>query len=279
MVNNNLNYPKFSVLMSVYKKENPIFLDEALKSVENQSVVPQQIVVVEDGKLTNELKEVLKIHRDNFEGDFTIVKSIRNCGLGLALRLGTRFVKNDWIARMDSDDISSYDRFKIQLNEICKDDDLVLIGGQIDEFEGSVENITGYRYVPTTDTGIRNFLKWRNPFNHPTVMIKKNILEKVGGYEGKGKLEDYFLWSKIIASGYKVTNVNSVLVHMRTDSGMYSRRGDLENLKYIFKLRNYLQKNGIINFFEMFIGDFVMLGNTLAPNGIRKFVYKKIIHK
>lgn len=279
MVDNKLNYPRFSVLMSVYKKENPSFLDEALKSVENQTVVPQQIVIVEDGKLTAGLNEVLEAHKNFFEGDFTLIKSIENRGLGLSLRLGTRFVKNDWIARMDSDDIASPKRFELQLNKIVNDANIVLVGGQIDEFEGDINNITGVRSVPTSGDEIREFLKWRNPFNHPTVMIKKKVLENVGGYEGKGKLEDYFLWAKIISSGYEVSNLPEILVHMRTDAGMYSRRGDFKNLKYIFNLRNYLRKLGIISITQMIAGDVIMVSNVIIPSTLREKIYKRFLHK
>lgn len=207
-------------------KEKPKYLDEALTSIENQTVVPSEIVLVEDGPLSTELQKVIDIHRRKFTNTFKVIKSIYNQGLGQSLRLGTQFVSTDWIARMDSDDISVPDRFEIQLKEINKHPELALIGGQVQEFANSTLNIVGYRRVPTSESLLRQFIKWRSPFNHPTVMIKKKALQQVGGYVSYGNLEDYYLWARIIVNNYHIANVDQVLVKMRVDEGMYQRRGE-----------------------------------------------------
>ena len=160
-------YPQFSVLISVYKNENPKFLDKALQSVEQQTVIPSEIVLVEDGPIPEHLQEVIDNHRDKFVNNFKVIKSIRNQGLGAALRLGTKFVSTNWIARMDSDDISVSNRFELQLNEIIKNPELAVVGGQIQEFAGKTSQVVGYRRVPTAESVLRQFIKWRSPFNHP----------------------------------------------------------------------------------------------------------------
>lgn len=230
MVHVNRNYPHFSVLMSVYKSENPKYLDEALESIEHQTVLPSGIVLVEDGELTDQLESVILKHQDKFGVKLRIIKSAKNQGLGLALRLGTKFVSNDWIARMDSDDISVPDRFEKQLDEIIRRPEIAVIGGQIDEFVGERGKLVGYRKVPTSESMIRQFVKWRSPFNHPSIMIKKSVLERVGGYLPYGNLEDYYLWSRIISQNYHVLNLSEVLVEMRVDKGLYKRRGRLSNI-------------------------------------------------
>lgn len=187
-------YPDFSVLMPVYKKENPHFLDQSLSSIEEQTVVPTEIILVEDGPISKELEKIIEEHRTNFVNHFKVIKSIRNQGLGAALRLGTEFVSTNWIARMDSDDVSVHNRFELQLKEIIKDPKLAVVGGQIQEFSGNPSNIIGYRKVLTTESLLRQFIKWRSPFNHPSVMLNKSILQKVGGYIPYGNLEDYYLW-------------------------------------------------------------------------------------
>lgn len=272
-------FPNFSVLMSVYKNEKSTYLNASLKSIENQTVVPDEIILVEDGPLTKELYEVIDTHRNMFGKGFKVVVLNKNQGLGNALRIGTKYVSTKWIARMDTDDIAVPNRFELQVKEIEKNPQLAVIGGQVDEFEGSIDNIVGKRTVPCSQVDIYKFIKWRSPFNHPTVMINKTMLEKVGGYENKGKLEDYFLWAKIIAKGYAVRNLPQVLVHMRVDSGMYDRRGELKNLKPILELRNFLNRNHLINPFEKYLGDLLMLSNIIVPSSFRKIVYSNFLHK
>lgn len=214
-------YPDFSVLMSVYKKENPEFLNQALCSIEDQTVQPTEIVLVEDGPIPTTLQKIIDKHQVNFVNDFKVIKSIRNQGLGASLRLGTKFVSTDWIARMDSDDISVHNRFELQLNEIVKESDLAVIGGQVQEFAGEPASVIGYRRVPTSESLLRQFIKWRSPFNHPSVMINKTALKNVGGYIPYGNLEDYYLWSRVIVQKFHVKNLDQTLVKMRVDEGLY----------------------------------------------------------
>ena len=136
---------------------------------------------------------------------------------------------------MDSDDYSVPDRFKKQFNVIKKNPDLAVVGAQVAEFYGNIDNIIGYRKVPSDNETISQFIKWRNPFNHPTVVINKKVLDKVGGYLPFCNLEDYYLWARIIGNHYQVFNLPDVLTYMRVDNGLYSRRGHLRNLLYFYK--------------------------------------------
>lgn len=271
--------PTFSVLMSVYRNEQPNFLDAALLSVEQQTLQPNQVVLVEDGPLTKELDKVIMQHKEQFPQLYEVVKKTQNEGLGLALRTGTKYCEHPWIMRMDSDDVAVPQRFEIQMNIVAQNDKFAIVGGQVDEFEGRVSNVVGRRLVPETEEEILKFVKWRNPFNHPTVLLKKEALDAVGGYQPFGKLEDYYLWVRMISAGYPVLNSPDTLVHMRVDTGMYCRRGDKENLKYILKLRRMLRKKGLINYSEQLLGNVVMVGNNLVPESFRKFIYKNVLHK
>lgn len=253
----NDEFPAFSVLMSVYKKEKPAFLDKALKSIEDQTVQPNQIVLVADGPLTESLNNVIEGHRKNFPEKYDILKLPHNRGLGFALQKGVEHCYYDRIARMDTDDISVNNRFELQLKAIEEEPDLAIVGGKIDEFLGNLDRIVGKRNVPLPNEEIRKFIKWRNPFNHPTVMINKNAVMRVGNYQANGKIEDYFLWSKLVIANYKVKNLPEVLVHMRVDAGIYSRRGDYQNVKQIIHLRKLLRKSHIISTEEQYIGDLI----------------------
>lgn len=275
----NKEYPPFSVLMSVYKFEKPEYLDEALTSVENQTFPPNEIILVEDGPISTELKRIIYKHQKKFGKGFKDIVSKKSQGLGAALRLGTKYVSTNWIARMDSDDVSVPKRFEIQLEEIMKNPELAVIGGQVQEFAGNVSNIVGYRKVPTSEALLRQFIRWRSPFNHPSVMVNKDVLQTVGGYIPYGNLEDYYLWARVIAQNFHVLNVDQTLVKMRVDTGMYQRRGKLSNIKYFYRLRNYLYTHQLSSWSNKILGDLLVTGNILIPGTIRKLLYRHILHR
>ena len=272
-------HPTFSLLMSVYKNEQPLFLKASLDSIVAQTIQPDQVVIVKDGPLTPELEAVLESYHQIWGERYKLISLPSNQGLGAALNEGTKYVTSEWIARMDSDDIAVPDRFEIQLDVIRNHPEVALIGGQVDEFAIAPTETIGQRSVPETDREIRKFLKFRNPFNHPTVMVKRSTLTTVGGYQSDGKIEDYFLWARILAQGEIGVNVPQVLVHMRVGSGMYSRRGDWGNLKHIMRLRHFMRVQGFISYSEEVTGCLMQVGNILIPQYLRKFIYQTVLHK
>ncbi|MBD5807106.1 glycosyltransferase [Limosilactobacillus walteri] len=273
------DYPPFSVLMSVYKSDNPNYLDFALKSIEQQTVKPNEIVLVEDGPISQELHEVIKKHTKLFEGNFKNIRLKTNNGLGVALKVGTKYISNQWIARMDSDDYSVPDRFEKQLKIITSQSDISAVGGQVAEFVTNINNVIGYRKVPVEKGLISDFIKWRSPINHPTVMLNKKSLINAGGYLPYGNLEDYFLWARMLSKNMKLYNSNDVLVHMRVDDGMYERRGKLKNIKFFYALRSFMYRNSLINLKEMILGDFIVTVNIIIPGWLRKIIYQRVLHK
>lgn len=202
-----------------------------------------------------------------------------NRGLGAALQKGIERCRYEWIARMDTDDIAVKNRFELQLRAIVKEPQLAVIGGQVDEFAGSPEQVVGRRKVPLLNAELRAFIKWRSPFNHPTVMLNKKAVLQVGNYQANGKIEDYFLWSRVMLAGYEVKNLPEILVHMRVDAGIYQRRGDVENLRQIFKLRRMLRQQKFLTVWEELVGDLAMALNLVIPTKLRMVVYKNLLHK
>ena len=163
---------KYSVLMSLYKKEHPEYLCKALESMINQTVKPDEIVLVEDGPLTPELYAVVEDYKEHL----TIVVNEKNMGLGLALNEGLKACRNELVARMDTDDISKPDRCEKQLKRFEEKPELAIVGCHIDEFVGTPENIISQRRVPTTSGAIFNYAKRRSAFNHPAVMYRKSAV-------------------------------------------------------------------------------------------------------
>ncbi|MCH9394645.1 glycosyltransferase [Limosilactobacillus reuteri] len=272
-------YPLFSVLMSVYKNEKSEYLKQALSSIIDQSVKPNEILIVEDGPLPNELREVLNAYENNSRISVRRIKLSKNHGLGYALNIGVREAKNDLIARMDTDDISVHDRFELQLKAFMDDINLVLVGGQIDEFESNIGNIVSQKSMPCNSKEILKYAKYRNPFNHPTVMFKKKAVLNVGNYSNIKGFEDYDLWGRLVTNSNNYANLNKVLVHMRIGNGLYSRRGGIKYLIRYYHLRKRLKKLLLINNREMLLGDIFMTVNAIVPVRIRKILYKHLLRQ
>ena len=220
--------------MAIYRKERPEFLRMALESIINQTVVPDEIVLVEDGPLTNDLYSVI----NDYEEYLHVVVNEKNLGLGLALNKGLLTCRNELVARMDTDDISENDRFEKQLRFFLKHPSCSILGGQIDEFVNNPEDVLGKRVVPETDSEIKKYLKKRCPFNHVTVMFKKTDVIRAGNYQDWFRNEDYYLWIRMAIEGFEFANLPDILVHVRVGTDMYMRRG---GNKY-FKSEKGIQK-------------------------------------
>ena len=196
---------KFSVLMSVYKNDSPVFLKAALESIyDEQTKKPDEIVVVFDGPLTEELLEVLEQFRSGKENIVKYYPQETNKGLGEALRIGSEKCTGDYIFRMDSDDISDPQRFEKQIAYVAEHPDVDVVGTDIAEFNTSLTENMRIRACPAKHDDIVKMGKHRNPMNHVSVCMKKSALEQCGGYRTLLLLEDYYLWLNMIASGKKL---------------------------------------------------------------------------
>lgn len=275
----NDEFPAFSVLMTVYAKEKPSFLDQALKSIENQTVKPLKIIIVEDGPLPDSLNKVIQRHQLMYENMYQVIKLPQNVGRGLASRRGIEEVRTEWVARMDSDDVSVPYRFELQLKAITEHPNVVVVGGVVEEFAGSINNIVGIKKVPLHNDEIINYANYRNPINNPTVMFRKQSLIEIGNYSSLNILEDYDLWVRFISNGYELMNIDSTLVRMRVNEGMYKRRGGIKFLCTYIRMKNKWHGMGVGTYKTTIISDSVMLVNTLLPEGLRKILYQKLLHK
>lgn len=262
----------YSVLMSLYKKEHPEYLRLALDSMINQTVKPDEIVLVEDGPLTPELYAVL----DEYKECLHIVKNKQNLGLGLALNKGLQACRNELVARMDTDDISVEDRCEKQLLFFAEHPDITILGGQIEEFITDPSNVVGKRVVPETDDELKVYMKKRCPFNHMTVMFKKSDVIKVGNYQDWFWNEDYYLWIRLALEGFKFANIPDTLVYTRVGVDMYQRRGGDKYFKSEIGIQKLMLEKKMIDY-----GTYVMncgkrlIVEKLLPNRIRGWVFQK----
>lgn len=267
----------FSVLMSVYMKEKPEYLSQALDSVIHQTLQPDEIVVIEDGPLTDELKDVIRQKKEIYP-NFIIYQFEKNVQLGRALAKGVELCQYELIARMDSDDIAVEDRFEIQYNYMQSHPKVAVCGGWIEEFSenGTYQKL---KVMPEGMKAIRKYARYRNPLNHVTVMFRKQAVLSANSYRHFPFMEDYDLWLRMLNADYQLANLPVVMVKVRVEDAVYNRRGGIAYCKKFLQLRKIQKEMGLLNGLEYIwavVGTMVM---TLQPDSLRKYICQKILRK
>lgn len=272
----------FSVLLSLYFKEIPQYFEQSLVSIwDSQTVKPDEIVLVIDGEIGKELRSCVEKWREKLGFVLKIIQLEQNVGLGKALNKGLEHCSNEWVFRMDTDDVCTPDRFEKQTEFIKKYPKVVLFGGQILEFEKEPKDSQVLKFVPTTNDEIRQFAQKRCPFNHMTVAYKKSVINKLGGYQHHLFMEDYNLWLRVIGAGYIVANLPDIVLYARVGNGMHARRKGLEyiksekqllNLKKQLKLQNPIHANILF----LIRSAFRLMPSSLLGTFYNSFLRKKL---
>lgn len=264
----------FSVCMSVYKNDNVNDFIDAVHSIFNQTCPPNDIALVVDGPVSNTIVKAI----ESLEAEIPVMNVIwlkNNMGHAIARQTGLEAAKNNLVAVMDSDDISLPNRFEKQLCAFENNPDVSVVGGIIKEFIGTPDNIVGARIVPEWDPKIKDYMKSRCPMNLVTVMLKRDDVMKVGGYQDWYCEEDYYLWIRLALNGYKFYNIQENLVNVRVGKEMYQRRGGLKYFKSEAKLQKYMWKNGIISFPKYCFNVLLrLILQVLMPNKLRGWVFQ-----
>lgn len=259
--------------MSLYAKEKPDFLRQCLESLVGQTYPADEIVLVFDGPLSEALEQGVEEFKSLLP--LQIVALPHNLGLGKALNEGIKHCRNEWIFRMDTDDICYPQRFAKQVEYIEKNPDVVLFSTQIVEFDHDPAQPLSIRQVPVDYADIIKFNKIRSPFNHMTVAYRKSVLEEVGAYQHHLFLEDYNLWNRIIATGKKVGNLPDVLLYARTaGNAMVGRRRGLIYAQSEWKLYQLKRRLNIQGPFSGFITFLLRTIPRLLPVSLLKVLYK-----
>ena len=272
-----------SVLMSVYRKENPEYFEAALESIINQTLQPDEILIIKDGLLTTELETVIEkaelwLARTNSKIVLRTYQFEKNVKLGRALRKGVELCAHTFIARMDTDDIACPDRLQKQYAYMKDKENLAALGGYMEEFcdDNSFSHV---KTMPISNEEIRKYARFRNPLNHMTVMLRKEAVLMVGNYRHYPFLEDYDLWGRILMMGYEVENLPEVLVRARVGNELYGRRGGFKYCRRYLKLRREQRKLGLTNWLEWMIACVITIAVTIIPSGARKQVYQRVLRK
>lgn len=268
---------EISVLMSVYKNDVPEYLRESLESLINQTYKAKEIIIVVDGPISNELNAILDEYKEKYDY-IKIHRLEKNMGLGIAMNEGTKFCSCDYIARMDSDDICELNRFEKQIEALNSDEGISVVSANCKEFINEDKSKFCFKLLPEKHEEIVEFLKSRCPICHPTLLLKKDILIKCGGYQDWFYAEDWFLCVRLYLAGAKFYNVQESLVNVRLNQDTYNRRSGLKYYKSIKNLLKYMYKHKIIGFFKYTkekIKRFV--GHVLVPKKLKNKLYMKFM--
>ena len=265
-----------SVLIAVYEKDNDLFLDKAFKSIwDGQIRRPDQIVLVKDGLVTDELEDVIGKWQVRLKSTLVVVPLLRNVGLALALNEGLNFCDYEFVARMDSDDISTENRFSRQEAFLEKNKTVDVVGTYVEEIDEFGSVIKEEAKLPLNHDELLDVFKKRNPLFHPTVMFRKSFFDKAGNYCNELLLaEDLYLWYKGFLTGCRFANIPLVGLRFRRSEQFYTRRKSLKKLRAMLYFR-ITKCNRDLNL--GIYADLCAIGYfffQIAPLSLRKFGYR-----
>ena len=271
---------KYTVLMSVYYKEKPEYLSLSIESMLNQTVKPDEFIIVKDGPLTTELDEVINNFVTAYPQTFNIIVNETNLGLGPALAKGIENSKNELIARMDSDDYVVSTRCERQLEKFREDPKLGMVGSYEAEFVDDIDNVISIHRVPSENDEIERFMHRRCSVLHPTVMYKKSAVLKSGNYQSVLLYEDYDLFARMVLEYHiKSYNIPEPLYYIRTSEDFFKRRGGIKYAKTVLKFKWGQYRKGYMSLMDFCISGLGQAFVCVLPNSLRKIFYMKFLRK
>lgn len=259
-----------SVLMSVYAKECPKHFYMALQSIAAQTLRPAEVILVEDGPISDELRSVIEQFKDELK--IRSIKIEENRGLALALNEGLKYCNYELVARMDSDDISLPNRFEKQVAFMKSHPEIDVSSAWVEEVNEAGQ-VFSIRKLPTEHEAIKKFALMRSPINHSAAIFKKEAVLSVGGYPTFRKSQDYALWSLMLQKGFIFGNIDDVLLKMRVDNGLMQRRG-LRYLMQELRVLSFQRQIGFISWPFFLRNVIIRCSVRLAPTFIKKVIYR-----
>lgn len=275
----NDRFPQYSVLMSVYTKEKPEYLKYSVQSMLDQTVPADEFVLVEDGPLSDELTSVIEDFVKNNPDLFHIVLLPKNVGLGLALARGIQECRNEFIARMDSDDYSDPRRCEKELCCFINNPDLNVVGCYEAEFQDTITNISSVHKVPEATDAINTFMHRRCAILHPTVIYRKNAVLSCGNYHNVPLFEDYDLFIRMVRNHSKCCNLQEALYFIRIGDDFFKRRGGLRYMKTAVTFKRKQYQEGYFSLLDYLASAGGQAAACLLPNRLRKAFYLTFLRK
>lgn len=267
---------EFSILMAIYHKEKAQYFDLAMQSIwDEQSIKPTEIILVQDGALTDNLYLLIKKWKKKLGNALKIISLEKNVGLAKALNQGLQHCSYDIIARMDTDDIATPQRFEKQVAFLEENKHIDVVGtyiSEIDENEIIIKQSVSY---PLAHKDLYQFFKKRDPLAHPSAMFRKHFFDKAGNYPTHLLLaEDTLLWYHGFLNGCQFANLDFVGLKFRRTSSFYQRRANYKKsiglLKYRLFTINRKLRYGILA--DLYAISYFFI--SVSPSFIKKILYK-----
>lgn len=267
------NY-KFSAILPIYKGVNFHTFKKPFESIINQTLKPNELLVIFDGPVKSNIRELIK----EYQGKYNFIKIINfpsNRGLGYVLNRAVKLCKNKYIARCDADDISKKNRFKKQIEFLIKYPKVDVLGTNIIELFDN--KFYSKKKMPYNHDDIIKKINFRNPINHSSIIFKKKKLVQSGNYKEMFYFEDYYMWFRMIKKGCYFKNMSDYLVYMNVDENFYSRRTGLKYFKYYFVFLKRLYKEKNINILIFFLCLLVRSPIIFINKNLIKYIYLRIL--
>ncbi|PWD52633.1 glycosyl transferase [Serinibacter arcticus] len=266
----------FSLLVPVYRADSPSHFRRAFESsVQEQTLRPAEVVLVQDGPVPAALAAVLDDVAAASPVPVVRVRIPANVGLALALTRGLESCSHEIVARIDADDVSLPHRFATQVPLV--EAGLDLVGAGMVEFEDDEQVVVGSRVPRQGQEAIESYARFHDPFSHPTVVYRRSAVERAGGYEPLGRMEDYWLFVRMLAAGARVDNVVEPLVRYRIGEGAYARRGGREQWRTELELQRAMRRIGFTSRGQQVRNVLVRGAYRFVPEGLRKVAYRALI--
>lgn len=271
------NLPPYSIYMSVYKGEKSEYLKESMESMFNQTYPADEFVLICDGPLTKELDEVISHYKSKYPNTLNVIRLDKNIGTGQCANMGIDICKNEYIVKMDSDDIALSERCEKQMRLMQSNPNLTMCGGYIREFDTNTQETIAIKKTPSKNSEIRQFARRRNPFNNQTLVFKKSMAKAIGGYSSIKRCEDYDFVVNMLRNGAIGENIPEVLVDYRVNKDNYARRQNWANTKSFINVRWRIFRSGYSNIIDFIVPCAMQMMIFILPKKLTAKIYKKFL--
>jgi len=270
---------EYSVLMLLWYKENPEYLQASIESMAGQTAPPAEFVLVWDYEINHDMMEIVAKSVGRIPVKYVNAQDLIGQGLGSLRARGVENCAYELIACMDSDDIAFPDRCEKQLAVFQHHPDLAIVGGIIAEFCDTPEEIISYRVVPENYKEIMKYARLRDPFNHPSVMFRRSVILSIGNYQPMKGCEDYDLWFRLLKNGYKGYNIPEPILYYRTGEQFIKRRKNKTHYHCYIELKKKMWDANFINWFEYYLSIAIQKVFYYSPCFVQMFMYKFMLRK
>jgi glycosyltransferase involved in cell wall biosynthesis len=264
--------PTVGVLLNVYTCDDPIQLRHSLRSIVSQSRLPDEVVVVADGSLSDSLDHAL---RDELRTlPHTVIGTgTRRRGLAHARNVGLRCSSSDFIALQDADDRMHPDRLRVGMEELVRSDADIFASAVV-EFDANSDQVQGGRVTPADLTLRSRAWFWNNPIAHSSVIVRRSTVVNAGGYLPHLYVEDYHLWLRLTRSGAKWATSPLVLQALAIDTNHFRRRGGLRYIRSEMSIHEEIKALGGTGVVQRWIRLIARIAIRLSPSVLRRVIVR-----